>query len=96
MGFKEYLIEAKTLSKNEQKIVMDNSVQDSGVIYPTSWHSKSKTLYVTNINTNKQPGFYADRMYILKHNNKDVLKTKEYEKIVQKYSELLLAELNNK
>jgi len=88
-----YLNESKKLTSNEQKIVMDNTVIDSGVLYPTAWHSKSGTLYVTNINTNKQPGFYADRMYILKHNGKEILKTKDHGSIVHKYSRMLLNEL---
>ena len=77
----------------EKKLILNNTIIDSGVIYPTSYHSKSNTLKVTNINLNKQPGFYADRIYILKHNDIKVIADKDYSKIVQKYGDVLLKEL---
>lgn len=83
----------KTLSIEQQKI-SDNTIKDSGVITFESWHSKCGSVVVTNINLNKQPGFYAERIYTLTDDKIIVLRSKDWSKIFKKYCEIMTKKLS--
>jgi hypothetical protein len=82
-------------SKETKDLIQENTVIDSGVIYPTSWHSKIGALKVTNININKMTGFYADRVYTLKNGDKNILVSKDSNDILDIYCDELLKLLNS-
>jgi hypothetical protein len=84
----------ETLTKEQKSKIQENTIQDSGVICMESWHSKDGDLVVTNINLNKQPGFYADRIYTLKNKGEHILTSKVHGEIVDEYSKLMINKLS--
>ncbi len=81
------------LTTEQKAKIQENTIKDSGVIFFESYHSKDGEVVVTNINLNKQPGFYADRLYTIKNNGEHVLTSKDRGAILDEYTKIMLVKL---
>lgn len=79
------------LTEQQKDFISENTIKDSGVITFESYHSKCKQFRVTNINLNKQAGFYAERLYTLNDSGKDILTSQDSGKILDEYCKLMIA-----
>ena len=82
------------LTKEQKDKIQENTVKDSGVISFESYHSKDNEVVVTNINLNKQTGFYADRLYTIKNKGEHVLTSKDHGAILDEYVKIMLVKLS--
>ena len=81
------------LTQEQKDKIQENTIKDSGVITFESYHSTDGEVAVTNINLNKQPGFYAERLYTLKNKGENVLVSKDSGAILDEYVKIMLAKL---
>lgn len=82
------------LTQAQKNTIQENTIKDSGVITWESYHSKDGEVVVTNVNVNKQPGFYADRVYTLKNKGEVVLRSKDSGAILDEYTKIMIAKFN--
>jgi hypothetical protein len=83
----------KNLTQDQKDTIQKNTIKDSGVICWEEYHSKDEEVVVTNVNINKQPGFYADRVYTLKNKGEIVLRSKDHGAILDEYVKIMLEKL---